>query len=39
MNGYAVVGEGEGPEKDWVELMERVIKRGFEMEDGGWEWL
>ena len=28
------VGEGEDPEKEWVELMERVIKRGFEMEDG-----
>ena len=27
------VGEGEDPEREWVELMERVIKRGFEMED------
>jgi hypothetical protein len=26
------VGEGGDPEKEWVELMERVIKRGFEME-------
>jgi hypothetical protein len=23
------VGEGEDPEKEWVELMERVIERGF----------
>jgi hypothetical protein len=23
------VGEGEDPEKEWVKLMERVIKRGF----------
>ena len=28
------VGESEDPEKEWVELMERVIKRGFEMESG-----
>ena len=28
------VGEGDDPEKEWVELTERVIKRGFEMEDG-----
>jgi len=28
------VGEGEDPEKEWVEFMERVIRRGFEMEDG-----
>jgi hypothetical protein len=28
------VGEGEDREKEWVELMERVIKRGFEMESG-----
>ena len=28
------VGEGEGPEKEWVELVERVLKRGFEMESG-----
>ena len=28
------VGEGEDPEKEWVELMGRVIKRGFEMEGG-----
>jgi hypothetical protein len=28
------VGEGEDPEMEWVELMERVLKRGFEMEGG-----
>ena len=28
------VGEGEDPEKEWVELMEKIIRRGFEMEDG-----
>jgi len=28
------VGEGEDPEKEWVELMEKVIKRGFEIEGG-----
>jgi Flavin-binding monooxygenase-like len=28
------VGEGEHPEKEWVELVERVIKRGFVMEGG-----
>ncbi|KAF8814709.1 hypothetical protein BYT27DRAFT_7238681 [Phlegmacium glaucopus] len=28
------VGEGGDPEKEWVELIERVIKRGFEMEGG-----
>ena len=28
------VGEGEDPEGEWVELMERVIKRGFEIEGG-----
>jgi hypothetical protein len=28
------IGEGEDPEKEWVELMERVIKRGLEMEGG-----
>ena len=33
------VGEGEELEKEWVELMERVIKRGFEVEGGKWEWV
>ena len=28
------VGEGGDPEKEWVELTERVIKRGLEMEGG-----
>lgn len=26
------VGDGEDPEKEWVDLMERVIKRGLEMD-------
>jgi hypothetical protein len=26
------VAEGGDPEKEWVELMERVIKRGFELD-------
>ena len=28
------VGEGEDPEREWVELTERIIKRGFEIEGG-----
>jgi len=33
-NAAKVLVVGEDPEKEWMELMERVIKRGHEMEDG-----